>query len=218
MKVLLILQFLLLASVFGFSQNQIRIRAGFLSSKTSIAEYNRDLNYFYLDSVTLDSRIISPTVNVDMDVDLGKGFFLSTGLGYAEKGIESVYYNNGGYWYSATQKYMGMAFQLKYHYKIKDQRLGFFAASGLKADFAFGGPNNAEVAIVDGSRFFQAFGSLSTVDFGLYSILGISYKIGPGDVILDVNFINGLSNTLKDQYLNGKSFSTGATLGYSVYL
>lgn len=200
------------------SQNQIRIRGGALSTSTSVSEYNRGLSYFYYDSVTLDTKTTSPFVNVDIDIDLGKRFFLTTGLGYSEKGIPSVYYNNGGYWYAANQQYLGMNFQLKYHYKIKEKKFGVYAAAGFRSDVAVGGPNNAEIAIVNGSEYFQAFGQFNPIDFSLYTIVGLSYKLGPGDIILEANFMNGLSEVFSDQFVVGRTFSIGAAVGYSFYL
>ena len=218
MKGHILLVFFCLISAYASGQDQIRVRGGFLYTNTSIAEYNRDLDYFYLDSATIDSDVASPTLNIEMDIAMGKGFFLSTGLGYVEKGFPSIYYNNGDYWYDAKQKYLGIIFQLKYHYKLKNKKLGFYGAAGFKSDFAILGPNNAEIAAVDGNTFFHAFGTFHAVDFGLHTIFGLSYKLGPGDIVLDVNFINGLSDTIADRYIHGKSFSMGAALGYSIYL
>jgi hypothetical protein len=80
----------------AFSQNQIRVRGGFTSTITSVSEYDRGVGYFYYDSVTLDTRVIFPSVNVDVDIDLGKGWFLANGLSYMRKGIERINYDNGG--------------------------------------------------------------------------------------------------------------------------
>ena len=218
MKIFIFLIIFCSVSTFSFSQNQIRVQGGFFMTNTSIAEYDRGLDYFYLDSVTIDSKLYSPALNIDMDIELGKGFFITTGLGYIEKGVASNYYNIGDYWYDGKKKYLGMNFQVKYHYKFKNEKLGFFTATGFKADFAILGPNNSEIATVDGSRFFQAFGTFSPVDFGLNTTLGLSYKLGPGDIVVDVNFVNGLSDIFSDQFIYGRSFSTGALIGYSFYL
>ena len=201
-----------------FSQNQIRIRGGVLSTNTTVSEYSRGLDYFYFDSVTLDTRRTTPQVTIDIDIDLGKRFFLTTGLGYSKKGLPSVYYINGGYLYSAKQEYMGMNFQLKYHYKFNDDRFGLFAAAGFKADFAVGGPSSAQIATLDGEEYFNAFGTFNQGDFSLHSVIGTSYKLGPGDIILDVNFQNGLSDIYEDPFIKGLTFSIGASLGYSFYL
>lgn len=207
-----------LISLFAFSQNQIRIRGGVLSTNTSVSEFNRRLNYFFYDSVTLDTRATSPQLNIDIDLDIGKGFFLTTGLGYSKKGLPSIYYINGDYWYDASQQYLGMNFQLKYHYKFNNEKFGIFGAAGFKADFAVGGPNNAEITNEAGSAYFHAFGTFNQVDFSLHTLLGLSYSLGPGDIILDVNFQNGLSDIFSDQFVVGRTFSVGASLGYSFYL
>ena len=113
---------------------------------------------------------------------------------------------------------MGMNFQLKYHHKLNDNKFGIFASAGFKADFAIGGPASAQVATADGEEYFHAFGTYNQVDFSLLTIVGVSYKLGPGDVILDINFQNGLSDIYKDQFIVGRTFSIGANIGYSFYL
>ena len=202
----------------AFGQNQIRVRGGILSTNTTVSEYNRGLSYFYYDSVTLDTRRTAPQAGIDIDIDLGKRFFLTTGLGYSKKGIPSVYYINGGYWYSAKQEYMGMNFQLKYHYKVNHKKFGIFVAAGFKTDFAVGGPNNAEIASVAGKTYFQAFGGFNQADFSLQTTIGFSYRFGPGDLTLDSNFQNGLSDIISDRYIVGRTFSIGCSIGYSYYL
>ena len=218
MKRIILFVFFCFAVSFAFSQNQIRIRGGVLSTNTTVSEYSRGFNYFYYDSVTLETRRTTPQVNIDIDIDLGKRFFITTGMGYSKKGLPSVYYNNGGYWYSANQEYMGMIFQLKYHYKFGEERFGVFAAAGFKADFAIGGPSSAQIATVNGSKYFHAFGTFNQVDFSLLTNFGISYHLGPGDIVFDVNFQNGLSDIFEDRYIVGRTFSVGASLGYSFYL
>jgi hypothetical protein len=107
----------------AFSQNQIRVRGGFTSTITSVSEYDRGVGYFYYDSVTLDNRVVFPSVNVDVDIDLGKNWFLTNGLSYMRKGIESINYENGGYWLEARQEYIGMNVMLKYHHKFRMRNL-----------------------------------------------------------------------------------------------
>ena len=201
-----------------FSQNQLRIRGGILSTHTSVSEYSRGLNYFYFDSVLLDANTYSPQFSVDIDLDLGKRFFLTTGLGYSKKGLPSIHYINGDYWYDASQQYLGMNFQIKYHHKFADKRFGIFGAVGFKVDFAVGGPNNAEITNEDGAAYFHAFGTFNQVDLSLPSQVGLSYKLGPGDIVLDINFQNGLSDVFSDRFVAGRTFSVGACLGYSFYL
>ena len=217
MKKFILFTFLYLSTLIAFGQNQIRVRAGILSTNTTVSEYNRGLDFFYYDSVTLYSRVTAPQVNVDIDIDLGKNFFFSTGLGYSEKGLEGIHYNNGDYWYDAKQKYMGSNFLLKYHYKFNDEKFGVFAAAGFRADFAVGGPNNAEIATVAGAEYFNAFGTFNVAEFSFSTIVGVSYKLGAGDLTIDANFLNGLSDTMVDPFIVGRTFSIGATVGYSIY-
>jgi hypothetical protein len=176
------------------------------------------LGYFYYDSVTLDTRVVFPSVNVDVDIDLGKRWYLTTGLSYMRKGIESVYYNGGGYAYEARQEYMGMNILLKYHYKFNNDKIGLYAAGGLRADFTVGGPNNAEITYGGGENYFHAFGTFGTTEFLLPTLVGVSYKLGPGDITFDVNFLKGLSDIIPDRFIVGRTFSMGVSLGYSFYL
>jgi hypothetical protein len=144
----------------AFSQNQIRVRGGFTSTITSVSEYDRGVGYFYYDSVTLDNRVVFPSVNVDVDIDLGKNWFLTNGLSYMRKGIESINYENGGYWLEARQEYIGMNVMLKYHHKFQDEKFGIYAAAGFRADFTVGGPNIAEIAYGIGKNTFMLLAHL----------------------------------------------------------
>jgi len=205
-------------SIVTFGQNQIRISGGVLSTNTTVSEYSRGLTYFYLDSVNLDSRVTSPALNIDVDIDLGKRLFVNTGLSYATKGISSINYSKVDYYYAARQEYIGLKINLKYHYKFNDEKLGVYLSAGGKADFTVGGPTSAEIAVLDGAQYFQAFGTFKQVDFSLLTIVGMSYKLGPGDIILDLIFQNGLSDIFEDQFIVGRTFSIGAGIGYSLYL
>ncbi len=216
-KVFFIVGFCLVASTL-FGQNQIRLKVGYISTNTSIAEYGRGIDYFYYDSVALDTRVNAPLVSVDLDFDMGKRFFFSTGLSYLVKGVTQVQYTGVEYWYGARQEYLGVKFQLKYHYKFNDQKFGVFAASGFRTDFAVGGPTSAEIATGVGSEYVQAFGTFKVAEFSIHSNFGVSYRIGPGDVILDIIFLKGLSDTHADRFLKGTTFSYGGSIGYSIYL
>lgn len=213
--------FLILCFVFfqGLkAQNQIRLRGGITSTNTTVSEYDRGGGVFYYDSVALDTKVVYPAINLDVDIDLGKNFFLSTGLSYMRKGIEEIHYDYGSYWYEARQEYMGINILLKYHYRFNESKFGLFAAGGMRADFTVGGPNSAEIANGYGSKYFQAFGTFQAVEFVLPTMIGASYKLGPGEVSLDINFLKGLTDIIPDQYIVGRTFSMGICLGYSVYL
>lgn len=208
----------ILVTTASFGQNQIRVSAGALSTNTSVSEYSRGVGYFYYDSVSLDTRNTQPILNVQIDVDLGKRFFLTTGLGYSFKGLKTIMYVNGDFGYTANQEYLGLIFQLKYHYKLKDKRFGFFGAAGFKNDLAVGGPTSAEIATGEGEEYFHAFGTFKVAEFSFLTNLGITYKVGPGDIVLDVIFQNGLSDVLEDRFIKGTTFSFGGSIGYSFYL
>jgi hypothetical protein len=207
-----------ITSTVAFGQNQIRVRAGFLSTNTSVSEYSRGIGYFYYDSVTIDSRATAATLNMDIDLDMGKKFYFSTGLSYSKKGLPVIFYPQGQYGYTANQEYMGMNFQVKYHYKFSNDTFGLFAATGFRSDFAVGGPPSAEIANDSKSAYFQSFGTFKSVEFSFNTILGISYRLGPGDITLDGTMLYGLSDTLTDRFSVGRTFSIGANLGYSWYL
>ena len=218
MKSLLFIAIMCVASTVVYGQSQIRVRAGVLSTNTAVSEYSRGIGYFYYDSVTIDSRATAATLNMDVDLDLGKRFYFSTGLSYSKKGLPLIYYPQGEYGYTANQEYMGMNFQLKYHYKFSDETFGLFAASGFRSDFAVGGPPSAEIANDSKAAYFQSFGTFKSSEFSFNTIVGISYKVGPGDITLDVTFLYGLSDTLADRFAVGRTLSLGTSLGYSWYL
>ena len=217
MKKYLFFSIIIMFTLSAQGQNQLRIRGGVISTNTSVSEYSRGINYFYYDSVTLDTRTTSPQATIDIDLDIGKGFFLATGLSYSKKGLPSIYYINGDYWYDAYQYYLGMNFQLKYHYKFRDEKFGIFGAAGFKTDFAVGEPTNAQVATDEATSYFHSFGTFNQIDFSLATLIGCSYKLGPGDITLDLNFQEGLSDVISDQFIVGRTFSVGICMGYSFY-
>lgn len=201
-----------------FGQNQLRLRAGFLSTNTAVSEYSQGLGYFYYDSVTIDPRVTAATMSVEMDIDMGKGFYFSTGLSYSKKGLPLIYYPRGAYGYSAIQEYMGLNIQIKYHYKFRDEKFGIFAATGFRSDFAVAGPPSAEIANDSKAEYFNAFGTFKASEFSFNTIFGVSYKFGPGDITIDANLLYGLSDVLADRFTVGRTFSIGLSLGYSWYL
>ena len=69
-----------------------------------------------------------------------------------------------------------------------------------------------------GAEFFNAFGTFYPVEFVLPTMVGASYKIGPGEIILDVNFLKGLSDVFPDRYAIGRTFTMGVCLGYAFYM
>jgi hypothetical protein len=144
-----------------------------------------------------------------------------TGLNYSQKGISSISYTDTlgvSRTKSAEQNYLGLNVQLKYRYRFNDSKFGLYLASGPSINFAVGGPNYAEYSTVNGSTYFQAFGTFSEVEMSLYTNLGVSYKLGPGDIFLEGVMINGMSDAISNKYIVGKGISFGALLGYSFYL
>jgi len=215
----LVLFFLFVAFIQPLSaQNRISITGGLTYTNTSVSEYDRGGVSYYYDSVALDSKVAFPSVNVNLDIELGKDLFFVTGLSYMRKGIESIEYLNGGYWYEARQEYMGMNFLLKYHYKFNEGKFGVFAAGGFRADFTVGGPNNAEITTDNGAEYFNAFGTFHPVEFVLPTMIGASYQLGPGEITMDVNFLKGLSDVIPDRYIVGRTFTMGISVGYAVML
>jgi len=204
-----------------FAQNQIRLKAGFLSSYTYVAEYQQPGQGFLLDSVELDKRVFSPLASLDIDIDLGKNLYMVSGFGYSRRGLEEI--ENTDIFgvtrsKSARQNYLGLHIQLKYYYRFKDSKIGLFLASGPKIDFAIGPANYAEYSLAPGNEYFHAFGSFNVVEFLWYTNLGVSYQLGPGELFFDINMLNGLSRVLRNSHIVAKSLSVGAAIGYSVYL
>lgn len=204
------------APVFG--QNQFIIKAGVLHTNTSVSEYDRGLGYYYYDSLSIDATLSTPHVALDVDIDLGKHCFLSTGLTYSKKGLPLIYAPQWEYGYTAYQEYMGMNLRIKYHRKLRNEKFGWFVAAGFRSEFTVAGPTSAEIASGPRGNFFNAFGTFSPVEFVLTTAFGASYRLGPGDIIAEVQFLNGLSDVLSDRYAVGRTFSSGISLGYSIYI
>ena len=204
-----------------YSQNKISLKAGFLSTYTSIAEYREPRQGFLLDSVDLDKQVFGPLVSFDIDIELGKNFYMVSGFGYDRKGLKEIEHTDAfgvSRSKSARQNYLGLHIQLKYHYHFKNNKFGFFAASGPKVDFAIGGSNYAEYSLVPGNEYFHEFGSFNVVEFLWYTNIGVSYRLGPGELFFDINMLNGLSDALRNRFIIAKTISGGAAIGYSIYL
>jgi len=165
--------------------------------------------------------VFGPHAALEIDVDLGKNFLLVTGFGYDRKGLKEIAHTDiFGITRSkeARQNYLGLHLQLKYHYHFNESKIGIFLGTGPKVDFAIGGSNYAEFSLSRGSDFYHVFGSFNVVEFLWLTNLGVSYKLGPGELIFDVNMLNGLSDAIRNRFVIGKSNSIGAAIGYSFYL
>jgi hypothetical protein len=62
------------------------------------------------------------------------------------------------------------------------------------------------------------FCRFNEIDFGWMSEGGVSYKLGPGDVVLKASYLYGLSDVLEDAFVTGRTTSFGISLGYSLKL
>jgi len=204
------------------AQNSFGIQAGFLSTHTSVAEYQRPgWAFFLMDYVSLDPNRNSAHIALTADIDLGKRFFLSTGLHYEEMGTSRISFTDTlkrFYSYSANEQYLGWSLLVKYHYRFGDSRFGVFAAAGPKLDFAISYLNEAEQAPQAAVDFITPFARFNVLDFSLAVEAGCSYKLGPGELNIRLNYYQGLSDVLRNDYLVGKTRSLGIDLGYTFYL
>ncbi len=204
------------------AQNSIGVEAGFLGTHTSVAEYERiDRNDNLLDSMALKTNVGSFQVALNVDFDLGKNFFLSNGFHYCEKGLAQVTFTDSTGWpwkTAARQNYVGLSMLAGYHFHFRQSRFGLKVATGLQADFAVGTPNPGALFSGPYYRFFMPFSRFNEMDLSWKSEAGVSYKLGPGDVIVKFSYLYGLSDVLEDAFVVGRTMSAGITVGYSFRL
>ena len=62
------------------------------------------------------------------------------------------------------------------------------------------------------------FSRFNEVDLSWMSEAGVSYKLGPGDVVVRLSYLYGMSDVLEDAFIVGRSMSAGITVGYSFKL
>lgn len=222
MKKVLLIGFLGLANLLLQAQNSIGIQVGFFGTHTSVAEYSRvGRTDYLLDSLSLERNVGSLIVAVTADIDLGKHFFFSPGFHYSNKGLSRVTFTDStGYpWTTAArQHYIGLSSLIGYHLLFKNSKFGLQAATGIQADFAVGQPNGGALFSGPYSRFFMPFSRFNEVDLSWISELAGSYRLGPGDVVLKISYLYGLSDVLEDPFVIGRSMSAGASVGYSFRL
>ena len=204
------------------AQNAIGIQVGFLGTHTSVAEYQRvgRLDNL-LDSMSLNPDVGSVQAAVNADIDLGKEFFLSTGFHYCDKGLANVTFTDSTGWpwsTAARQKYMGISMLIGYHIHFHHSKFGLQIATGPRVDFAIGTPNPGALFSAPYYRFFMPFSRFNEVDFSWMSEAGVSYKLGPGDVIAKVSYLYGMSDVLEDAFIVARSMSFGISVGYSLKL
>ncbi|MFH1161414.1 MAG: outer membrane beta-barrel protein [bacterium] len=214
--------FILFVAFEMHAQNSLGIQAGYLNTHTSVAEYQRPgWAFFLMDYVSLNPNRNSAHVALTADIDLGKRFFLSTGLHYEEMGISKISFTdtlNRFYSYAANEEYIGWSLLLKYHYRFNDSKFGIFAAAGPKIDFVISYLNAAEQAPLAAVDFITPFARFNVMVFSIAVEAGCSYKLGPGEINLRVNYYQGLSDVLRDDYLVGRTRSLGIDIGYTLYL
>jgi hypothetical protein len=222
MKKTILIFFTFLASLQLQSQNSIGFEAGFLGTYTRVAEYQRiGRTDYLLDSVTIRPAVGSFQASINADIDLGKNFFLSTGFHYSNKGLAEVAYTDttGWQWYTAArQHYIGLSLLIAYHFHFKQSKFGLQLATGPRADFAVGMPNTGATFSGPYYRFFMPFSRFNEVDLCWAAETGLSYSLGPGDILLKVSYLYGLSDVLEDAFVVGRSMSYGISLGYVIRL
>ncbi|MBN1197893.1 MAG: PorT family protein [Bacteroidales bacterium] len=201
-------------------QTSFSLAAGYLFTHTSVAEYKRpNFNYYLLDEVSIDPNRNSFHASLTVDLDLGTRFFLSTGLHYEEMGISNVSFTdtlNDFYSYQANQHYIGWSLLLKYHYQFRNSKFGIFAGVGPKVDVAVGYLNIAEQAPWMAANTLTPFARFNTIDFSIAAEAGITCLLGPGSLFAKVNYFQGLSDVLRDDYLVAKTISLGVDVGYTL--
>jgi hypothetical protein len=224
MRKITLLVLILLAGRLLQAQNSIGLQFGFLGTHTSVAEYERiDRMTMLLDSMSLKTNVGSFQAALDAEIGLGKNVYLDAGFNYCEKGLARVNFTDSTGWTwttpeGARQHYVGISLLIGYKYPFPKSRFGIKGATGLRCDFAVGTPNGGTLFSGPYYRFFLPFSEFNEVDLGWMTEAGLTYKLGPGDVVLKISYIYGFSDVLKDPWVVGRSMSGGISLGYSFRL
>ena len=204
------------------AQNSIGIQMGFLGTHTSVAEYQRiERNDYLFDSVTIVPNVGSMQAAINIDIGLGKNFFLSTGFNYCNKGLANVTFTDSTGWpwsTAAKQRYIGLSMLIGYHFHFHQSKFGLQAATGLNVDFTVGTPNGGTLFSGPYARFFMPFSRFNEVDLSWITKAGIGYSLGPGEVMLQLSYLYGMSDVLEDAFIVARSMSFGLSLGYSFRL
>jgi hypothetical protein len=222
MKKTILLLIICWTSFWVEAQNSIGIHVGFLGNHTYVAEYERiERRDFLLDSVSLNVNVGSLQAAVNVDIDLGKNLFLSTGFHYSNKGLANVTFvdSTGWPWTTpARQHYVGISLLLGYHFHFKQSKFGLQIATGPQIDVAVGTPNGGALFSGPYYRFFMPFTRFNEVDLSWKVEAGCSYKIGPGDMVLKASYHFGLSDVLEDAFIVARTMSYGISVGYAFKL
>ncbi|MFZ4521502.1 MAG: outer membrane beta-barrel protein [Bacteroidales bacterium] len=221
-KIIVILFFSWISFNMLQAQNSIGVQVGFLGTHTSVAEYERIARQDHLlDSVDLKPDVGSVQAAVNVDFDLGKNFFLSTGFHYARKGLANVTFTDSIGWLwstAARQNYMGISMLLGYHFHPRNSKIGLQLAAGPQVDFAVGTPNPGALFSAPYYRFFMPFSRFNEVDFSWVAEAGATYKAGPGNIVVKLSYKYGMSDVLEDAFIVARTMSYGVTVGYSLRL
>ena len=222
MRKIILLIFICLIAVHLLAQNTIGIQAGYLGTYTSIAEYERiERTDYLLDSMAISPSVGSAAVMLNVDIDLGKNFYLSNGFHYINKGLANVsFFDSTGWdWHTAArQKYLGLSMLIGYRIHFHESRFGLQVATGLQTDFAIGTPNPGALFSGPYARFFMPFTRFNELDLSWSTEVGVTYKLGPGDIVLKLSYLYGLSDVLEDAFVVARSMSGGITIGYAIRL
>jgi Outer membrane protein beta-barrel domain len=215
---------LLIVGMISFNmsgQNSISFDAGYLRTHTAVSEYlGYDGISTLLDSVKLDPNIGSFQAALNVNIDLGRRFYLAAGFHYARKGMSDLEYSDTvtTYFVKPAQHYIGISLLVGYHYRFRKSKFGVFLATGPQVDFAVGLPNNGALYSGGYTKFFMPFSRYNEVDLSWAVEAGPSFKFGPGEIIVKVCYRYGLSDVLEDAFIIGRSSSFGISAGYSLKL
>jgi len=222
MKNLFLTFFLTCILIQMHAQNSIGVHFGFLGTHTSIAEYERiERQDYLLDSMVLKKDVGSALVAVNVDIDLGRNFFLSTGFHYSNKGLSNVIFTDSTGWpwqTPARQHYVGLSMLLGYHLSFKDSKFGMQFATGPHIDFAVGTPNGGALFSGPYYRFFMPFSRFNEIDLSWAAEAGMTYELGPGKMIVKLSYQHGLSDVLEDAFVVARAMSLGFSVGYAFRL
>ena len=222
MKNILFILFITLISLQLHAQNTIGIQVGFLGTHTFVAEYERvERRDYLLDSMALNQDVGSLQADVQAGIDLGKNFFLSAGFHYSNKGLAQVTFTDSTGWpwtTPARQQYVGLSMLIGYYFHFSHSKFGLQIATGPRADFAVGTPNGGALFAGPYYRFFMPFSRFNEVDLSWAAEAGVSYSLGPGDVVVKINYLYGLSDVLEDAFIVARSMSYGISVGYAFRL
>jgi len=203
-------------------QNSIGIQIGFLGTQTRIAEYLRpDQQDYLLDFVTLNRYVGSVHAAINADVDIGKDFSLSTVFHYEQKGLSKVSYTDSNqvvYEVKALQHYLGLSLMIQYRLHFRESKFGMLFGTGPKFDFAIGTPNDGALYSGKYRNYLMPFSRFNDVDVSWGAEVGGTYSFGPGNFILMISYLYGLSDVLEDAFIVGRSQSLCLSLGYSFTL